>query len=72
MNIPGDAECWCHFVRQNVKEYYFLRHFSCALSSVWVAASVCPVFSPSFLLVQCEEDEKFSIVSSCEAGDPES
>lgn len=26
MNIPGDAECWRHFPRQNVKEYYFLRH----------------------------------------------
>lgn len=50
---------------------YFLRHFSCALSAVWVAASVCPCFTPNFLLVQCEEDEKFSVVSSCEADNPE-
>lgn len=50
----------------------FSPPLSCALSAVWVAASVCPVCSPSFLLVQCEEDEKFSVVSSCEAGDPES
>lgn len=51
---------------------YFHRHFPCALSAAWAAATVRPCFTPNFLLVQCEEDEKFSVVSSCEADDPES
>lgn len=61
---PCAAECETRII--------FHRYFSCALSAVWVAAFVCPCFPSSFLLVQCGEDEKFSVASSRKADNPES
>lgn len=48
VNIPGDAECWRHLVRQNVKQELFSPPLSLCFVCCVGGSDCPPVFHPQF------------------------